>query len=340
MNGTVESPGTDPAAAARRAAEAGRLLEAVDLFASVDPADRTPAVEAEVVALRNRAFAELDRRPGRPTWPVDQPDPFPGTSGIPEIARDALTAEVLGGALVHHGCLRVNGLLDADRARHFRDLISRVHDERERRGDGPAAEADWFQPFDRGREKAEGFGRAAFVRVVDVPHALGELVDVFAESGVTRAVTGYFNERPVMIANKWGLRQTLPATEPRCADYHQDGAFLGDGIRTVDAWIALSDCGPGTGAPSVDLVARRLPGILPRDDRALFPWSLAEVTAGEVAEDAPIVSPVFAPGDALFFDERLVHRTGVGPDTAPRFAIESWFVAPSSYPDKHLPVVL
>jgi hypothetical protein len=49
---------------------------------------------------------------------------------------------------------------------------------------------------------------------------------------------------------------------------------------------------------------------------------------------------VFAPGDALFFDEHLPHRTSVGADLGLRYAIESWFVAPSSYPDKHLPVVL
>jgi hypothetical protein len=49
---------------------------------------------------------------------------------------------------------------------------------------------------------------------------------------------------------------------------------------------------------------------------------------------------VFAPGDALFFDERLPHRTTVGLDLSTRYAIESWFVAKSSYPSKHVPIVL
>jgi hypothetical protein len=56
--------------------------------------------------------------------------------------------------------------------------------------------------------------------------------------------------------------------------------------------------------------------------------------------DVAIESPVFQPGDSLFFDERLVHRTSVGTDLETRYAIESWFVAPSSYPAKHLPIVL
>lgn len=340
MTDAARPPRGDVVAAARRATADGRTLDAIDLLAGLRPAERTPAIEREMVDLRHRAFAELDSRPGRSSWPVELADPFPAVAGVPQIEGARLNADILGGALVHHGCLRVNGLFDEGRAAHFRDVIGRVHEERARRGAGSSADADWYQPYEPGHEKAEGFGRAAFVRVVDVPRALSELVDAFAKTGVTGAVTGYFNERPAMIANKWGLRRTMPVTEMRCPDFHQDGAFLGEGIRTVDAWISLSHCGPGTGAPSIDLVARRFDGVLPSGDGATFPWSLAEAAVRAAAEGSEIVSPVFAPGDALFFDERLVHRTAVGPDVEPRFAIESWFVAPSSYPDKHLPVVL
>ena len=338
MTGTAESEARDIVAAAARAAAEGRALEAVDRLAGLAPADRTPEILARIVELRHRAFSELDRLPGRTTWPLEVDDPFPNERGIPEIDRDSLTGEILGGALVHHGCLRVNGLFDRARAARFREIIAWVHEERARRGDETPTEPDWYVPFEPGREKAEGFGRAAFVRVVDVPRALSELVDAFAEAGVTGAVAGYFNERPAMIANKWGLRRSAPV-EARCPDFHQDGAFLGEGIRTVDCWISLSHCGPGTGAPSIDLVARRF-DVLPAGEGAQFPWSLAEATVRAVAADAPIASPVFAPGDAMFFDERLIHRTAAGPDTEARYAIESWFVAPSSYPEKHLPVVL
>jgi ectoine hydroxylase-related dioxygenase (phytanoyl-CoA dioxygenase family) len=129
----------------------------------------------------------------------------------------------------------------------------------------------------------------------------------------------------------------MPA-DSRCPDFHQDGAFLGDRIRTVDCWIALSDCGPGTGAPAIDLVARRLDGVLETGEGSQFPWTVSEATARAVAGDT-LVSPVFAPGDALFFDERLLHRTSTGPDVAARYAIESWFFAPSAYPDGQVPIV-
>jgi len=330
---------TNPTAA--RSLDGDSALARLDRLEALPPGERTAEDESHLVELRHLAFAELDRRPGRDRWPVDLPDPFPGLTGLPEIERGALTADVLGGALVHHGCLRVNGLLDAERAARLRTLIATAHDARERiaEGEPPRPGDDAYAPFAVGREKAEGFGRAAFVRVVDVPQALRELVDAFTESGVRDAVAGYFNERPAMIANKWGLRRTVPA-ESRCADFHQDGAFLGEGIRTVDGWISLSHCGPGTGAPGIEFVARRFDGVLPAGEGSVFPWSLSEATVLAAADDAPVVSPVLAPGDALFFDERLVHRTSVGPDTDVRYAVESWFVAPSSYPDKHVPVVL
>ena len=161
---------------------------------------------------------------------------------------------------------------------------------------------------------------------------------MFEETGIRRAVGEYFAERPVMIANKWVLRRS--ASGKIGTDYHQDGAFLGEGIRTVDCWISLSHCGPGTGRPGLDIVARRFGSIIPPGEGAAFPWSLTEAAVESAAPDATIVSPVFAPGDVLFFDERLPHRTTVGLDLTTRYAIESWFVAPSSYPAKHVPIVL
>ena len=125
----------------------------------------------------------------------------------------------------------------------------------------------------------------------------------------------------------------------RWPDFHQDGAFLGEGIRTVDTWIALSACGPGTGATAIDLVPRRFE-VLPTGEGALLPWALAERMIVDLVGADSVISPTFAPGDALLFDERLVHRTGLGPDVAPRYAIESWFVAPSVYPEQHVPIVL
>ena len=52
------------------------------------------------------------------------------------------------------------------------------------------------------------------------------------------------------------------------------------------------------------------------------------VEAGERARE------LARPGDAVLFDHLLLHRTGVDPSmTATRYATETWFFAPSAYPD-------
>lgn len=332
-------------------AAAGDPIGALDALTAANRAHRHPAVEARLVELRHQAFQAVDRTPGRAEWPPALADPFPDETGIPAVAPAELTGAVLGGGLVHHGCLRVDGLLSGEQVARLVRHIDDGFRDRERAnlalaaGAGEADEPDaadpadpsTFVPFGLGRERAEGFGHQSFVRAVDLPGALFELAELFASTSVLEAVTDYLGERPAMIANKWVLRRS-PSGKAG-TDYHQDGAFLGEGIRTVDCWIALSDCGPGTGRPAIDLVPRRFP-LLPPGEGAAFTWSITEATVHAAAPEAPVVSPVFRAGDALFFDEVLPHRTSVGLDLGERYAIESWFVAPSSYPARHVPVLL
>src|SRR5438094_756451 len=69
-------------------------------------------------------------------------------------------------------------------------------------------------------------------------------------------------------------------------------------------------------------------------------WSVGDSVVRDVADGAPILRPVFGPGDALFFDNMFLHRTAADPAmTEPRYAIESWFFAPSRYPDDQVPLV-
>jgi hypothetical protein len=52
-----------------------------------------------------------------------------------------------------------------------------------------------------------------------------------------------------------------------------------------------------------------------------------------LAGDRPVCRPRFGPGDALLFDQFFVHRSDVRrhlPGT--RYAVESWFFAPSAAP--------
>ena len=60
-----------------------------------------------------------------------------------------------------------------------------------------------------------------------------------------------------------------------------------------------------------------------------------------MAVDAPPETPAFAPGDAILFDERFVHRSSAGRTfTADRYAVESWFFAPSRFPERYVPILV
>ena len=53
-----------------------------------------------------------------------------------------------------------------------------------------------------------------------------------------------------------------------------------------------------------------------------------------LTDEVPPSCPVFDAGDAAIFDQFLLHQTNASPDfTEPRYGFESWFFAPSTYPD-------
>ena len=163
-----------------------------------------------------------------------------------------------------------------------------------------------------------------------------DVLEAFEEIGLAEPLTGYLGERPSLSVKKWTLRR-VPTTSG--TNWHQDGAFLGDDIRTVNVWLTLSRCGDI--APGLDVVARRFDRLAETGTSgAYFDWSVGDSVVRDVADGAPILRPVFGPGDALFFDNMFLHRTAADPAmTEPRYAIESWFFAPSRYPDDQVPLV-
>jgi hypothetical protein len=136
--------------------------------------------------------------------------------------------------------------------------------------------------------------------------------------------------------NKTTLRRVPLDTS---TDWHQDGAFLGDGIRTVDVWLSLSSC--GVDAPGLDIVPRRLDHLVETGTGdAKFSWSIAAAEVERAAGATPVCRPSFEPGDALLFDDLFLHRTACDATmTRERYAIETWFFAPSSYPSAQIPLV-
>jgi hypothetical protein len=119
--------------------------------------------------------------------------------------------------------------------------------------------------------------------------------------------------------------------------WHQDGKFLGQ-VRALNLWLALSDC--GRDAPGLDLVPRRLDEhVAVNTDDAMMLNQVSQRTAEEAAGELPILRPIFRPGDALLFDDLFLHKTASDASMRrPRYAIESWFFAPSGFPADYVPL--
>ncbi len=325
-------------ARARERESEGRLLEAVELFAEVNRLRRDAAVERHLVRLRRAAFACLDRSQAAPEWPPAAPPDTSSNDGPPIISPSELTAGRLRNGILRHGSLLVRGLVPATRVRPLRDAVDRAFEAFDAAAAGGAGpeNAVWYDPLDGicNPDLTRSFARAGgAVLAADSPRALHEFLEAVREAGIDKVLGGYFDERPALSVEKTTLRRVDARWwQMRCADWHQDGAFLGAGIRTVDVWISLSRC--GRDAPGMDIIPIRVDQLLATgDDGTNYDWSVSMETIDRAFPGVPIWRPEFEPGDVMFFDDRCLHRTAAELGMPHlRYAIESWFFAASVYP--------
>ena len=322
----------------------GRRLDAIERTTTANRACRDPRLEQRLVYLRHNAFTEVVPGPGLAAWPPSAPDLFAGTTGLPEVSARDLSSETLASGILRHGCLLVRGLIASETAARLRDDIDQAFAALDAHSGGaPTSETTpWFSPFIPAPAYSLGRGTRQFVTdggglwTVDSPRTMFDILEAFGAVGLDEPLTGYLGERPALSVKKWTVRR-VPTTSG--TNWHQDGAFLGRDIRTVNVWLTLSHCGDT--APGLDVVARRFDQLAETGtEGALFDWSVGEPVVARAADPAPILRPVFEPGDALLFDEMFLHRTAANPAmTQTRYAIESWFFAPSRYPRDQVPLV-
>jgi len=332
-------------AVVERLAAQGKFGEAIELLTGLNRRNPTIHAERRLVNLRHEGFYAIEHDEPLETWPPEVEDLFPVCDGIPDINADELSVQALRSGILGHGSIIVRGLLDPDRCARLCESIPHAlaaYDALEQ-GIPGADENPWYWPLrpttgveinDDDRTWVRDGGG---VLAVDSPRILFDLVDAVQSTRIPEVLTGHFGERPALSVKKTTLREVPPDTN---TSWHQDGAFLGEGIRTVNVWVALSAC--GVDAASLDLVPRRLDHIVPTGvDGAVFDWSVSDQSAERAADGREIVRPIFEPGDAILFDEMNLHRTGAGPGlTKPRYAIEMWFFAPSTYPMAQIPFLL
>jgi hypothetical protein len=335
----VELPAAPDAARARALADAledaGELLDAVETLTVANRLEPRSAIERRLVRLRRKAVRDLDRHRGhaRPPERLDVTGERPAAVPL-SLSPAELDAAALHRGILRDGCVLVRGLVRPGRVARLRDAIDRAFEARDLTLAGAATPetATWYDPVERVPKDASrtwvhaGQG----VLAADSPRAFFEFLETVREIGLDRLIADYLGERPVLSVEKTTLRRA-DASLYRSA-WHQDGAFLGTDIRTVDAWFALSRC--GRDAPGLDVVPIRLTRVLPTaEPGTYFQWTVSPDTVARELPGTPVWRPEFEEGDVLLFDHLLLHRTAAEAGMPGlRYAIESWFFAPSAYP--------
>jgi hypothetical protein len=331
--------------AARELEAEGRLVDAIQLLTEANRREPDAKVEGLLVRLRHEAFTP----PPQPTVTghdqiASPPRAAPSSGTLRALAPSELSAEALRRGMARDGCVMVSGLVSQARVDRLVDGIDRALDAFDAAvaGAGPAQTSPWYAPFKPRPGQYRVGGRRNWVRAsggvwaADSPRMLFELLEVIDDLGIGALVTEYLGERPALSANKCTLRR-VPVDSS--ADWHQDGAFLGADVRTLNVWLALSRC--GRDAPGLDIVPRRIPRVLETGtEGATFDWAVSPSVVARAAGDTGVLRPEFEPGDVLLFDHFFLHRTAAEPTmTRERHAIETWFFAPSAYPGGQIPLV-
>lgn len=337
---------SSPVAAARRLLRAGRPRDGIKLLADAFESTGDALLAQELVLLRYDAALRERRDAADGDWPPSVPDLFAGQRCIPEIDPARFGPDTLGAGIVHHGGLIVRGLLARDEVEILSACVRRAFEALRRYREGTMSREDrkWFHLFRVRDSKGVLRGGRGFaddgsgVLGADSPATVHEVLKSAEAHGIVAAVESFLGERPAVSVMKTTLRVVPPTTG---TGWHQDGAFLGDYVRSVNMWIALSEC--GVDAPSLDIIPQRFDHIVPTGtDGTPFSWSVADCVAERAAREAgvEIVHEHFSPGDVIFFDHMNLHRTGVRPGmTKERLAIEWWFFAPSRFPEAQIPLL-
>jgi hypothetical protein len=298
--------------------------------------------ERRLLHLRNLAGIRLIEAPlQRPAHPEPDFAALPESGELLEITPAQLTPELLRAGILRQGCLLVRGLIPRASASRFAKQIERSFEQRERHDSGQRFNDGYFSGFTPdpryGEEVSPNWIKSGGgLLAVDSPVLSFEMLELFADAGVSSLAHAYLGERPLIAATKTTLRKADPSV---AGAWHQDGKFMGE-VNALNVWLSLSRCGDE--APGLDIVPRRIDHhVATQTDEAWLDHMVSQRMAEEAAGDTPIVRPIFEPGDALLFDELFLHKTASEAGMPkPRFAIENWFFGPSAFPVAYAPLAV
>ena len=346
-----ESQAAGVLAEAERLGSVGDWTSALALMAEGNSRHPVPELERELVNMRIKAFRESTWPAPDTAWPPVH-SPLPAASDrFPEIAFAELNVATLRSGILGNGGLIVRDLMDRDTVSEMRNnidrtLVCRQGSAEEQIGLDPQS---WYSRSDQIKGGPAQFfapggvnpTESASVWAVDSPRTASRLIQFYNRVQLPTLLHEYFLEPATLSVKKWVLRRVAPDNGGQ-AGWHQDGRFLGDGIRTVNLWIALTDCGGDADAPGMDIIRGCNKTIYETGTHgAPFDWTVGQGLVDELSKESPVLCPRFNAGDALFFDHYNLHRTGYGTaHTQNRYALEAWFFAASTAPAKQIPVFL
>ena len=351
MNSSV-TPGVLAALQAADTAVANKdYRAAVELLAAANRKRCDKLLEQRLIDLRIEAFGSISCPAPDISWPPSTSGEYQGAEGLPQIEAAELSVTKLRSGILDAGGLIVRGLMTPELVARMRQAVDNTLAARRDILSGTAANnaEEWYArsnkvaggPVQFGSLEGEKYTESGSVWSADSPRAAFEQIEFYKQIGLPQILHEYFNEDAVLSVKKWVLRRVKPNNGNK-AGWHQDGRFLGDGIRTVNMWVSLSDCGGDADAPGMDIVAGPDKTIYETGTHgAVFDWTVGQGLVDKIGETAPVLCPRFYPGDALFFDHYNLHRTGFGDNhSQDRYALESWFFASSRAPMKQGPLVL
>lgn len=280
---------------------------------------------------------------------------------IPEIRSSELTVDFVKKSIREKGCAIVRNFFDADEVNEMRAYVDHsfaVNDNnsrflnkylskqidleevlektkadiKEKQKDNPT----YTNTVKLGKTLNQPLGKNKSYLTAQTPILTEKLLKLYEKKQLKALLRNYFDNEPCVSVYKWVLRRADPPQAP--IDFHQDGAFMGDEIASLNCWIALSDCGTGYDVHGMDIVPIRHMNAFEKGSGVLN-WTISANSVVEQYSEAAIVTPTFKAGDIFFFDHLLVHRTQSIPNPAcKRYAIETWFFDSVNFPKNQIPI--
>ncbi len=328
----------------------GQWQEAIALLSEQNRLHADVQIEKQLVDLRVQGFHHTQWPAPTTVFPpaIDATLSLNTSSVIPEIAATQLDAQILNSAVQQHGSLLVRNLVPHSILSTLQHDIEQAVSTRNQRAAGEVIDSDnpYYSPSQYlNTHHKLGVGRKFIaetggVWAADSPRGLFDVMELYRQLQLKKLLAEYFGETPCVSVKKWVLRRVDPIAGE--ADWHQDGAFMGKDVRSMNLWVALTDCGGDSSSPGIDIVPRRFETIVQTGtDGARFDWTVGPAYVEKNFSDTPWLRPAFKAGDALFFDHMNLHRTAWSPAITDKcHTIECWFFAASASAHNQIPMLL